>query len=455
MPISLHTPNQLTSSSAERVASPTLDYSFDTLSCLTGQDAIAQSGLVPEHVVTLRAIADEKNVILMFRPVNPQSTQLLKAGAVAKGMHIKAKTSDWGPMAGFLPADPRLSKKWAHYLNESNVAVLQDSITESLKTSVFVRPLRLKPTRIKALEKMGLLEPPPNLRAMKAGAVCPLVLRAPTSGQGNPAEHFEFQLKAVGLDEFDVLYRPKGDASWRNVEVLHAQVAPVEHDAPAGPATPPLKPITADYDVFAMLPHLQSPLLKPFQPVERSKSQQLWHNSVSTLSRNSLSSELGSRRSSFASQDFIQAVNHLREEHLGQSDRHVHKPNIGREPAWQERLRCMINDGLGADSGDLLQHATEMDNVFYPEQDDNIFIVRPHGECLLTQNWDQVQAAMHVANALGYAGYINRNYNHRAGTRPIYPNLDPSELRSDGPIIPFNGLKAYQRLTQTSNHENA
>lgn len=89
---------------------------------VTGEQAITWSGMVPSHADEYLKIADNDNVFILARPVNPSSTQLLancerslnrlEYCAAAKGMNVKGKSSSWGPQIGYIPADQRYSKLW-------------------------------------------------------------------------------------------------------------------------------------------------------------------------------------------------------------------------------------------------------------------------------------------------------------------------------------------------------
>lgn len=56
-------------------------------------------------------IAEEKGLIIGVRPIDTNSTSLISSGEYSsKSLAIKAKSSDWGPMAGFIPVDQSLAK---------------------------------------------------------------------------------------------------------------------------------------------------------------------------------------------------------------------------------------------------------------------------------------------------------------------------------------------------------
>lgn len=69
-----------------------------------------RSNIVPAHGEVFSAVARRRNEIILVRPVNQYSTRLISDNYATKGMGIKGKSADWGPHAGTIPVDPRLSK---------------------------------------------------------------------------------------------------------------------------------------------------------------------------------------------------------------------------------------------------------------------------------------------------------------------------------------------------------
>ena len=75
-------------------------------------NAICQSGMVPSHAQAFARVADERNVVIIGRPVNPDGTPLIQKGAATKIMDVKPKSGNWGPQSGYLPEKQRYSKIW-------------------------------------------------------------------------------------------------------------------------------------------------------------------------------------------------------------------------------------------------------------------------------------------------------------------------------------------------------
>lgn len=59
----------------------------------------------------MASIADEENVVIGVRAVDPNNRSLLESGLYSsKSLLIKSKSSDWGPHAGFIPVDQKYAK---------------------------------------------------------------------------------------------------------------------------------------------------------------------------------------------------------------------------------------------------------------------------------------------------------------------------------------------------------
>lgn len=70
-----------------------------------------ESGIVDQHVAAIEQTALAKNTFIFIRPTEFDSTILIRAGYATKSMDVHHKSSNWGPMAGFVPCDPAFSKK--------------------------------------------------------------------------------------------------------------------------------------------------------------------------------------------------------------------------------------------------------------------------------------------------------------------------------------------------------
>jgi hypothetical protein len=69
------------------------------------------SGIVDQHVRAIEQTAAARDTFIFVRPTEYDSTILIRAGYATKSMDVHHKSSNWGPMAGFVPCDPAFSKK--------------------------------------------------------------------------------------------------------------------------------------------------------------------------------------------------------------------------------------------------------------------------------------------------------------------------------------------------------
>jgi hypothetical protein len=73
--------------------------------------ACALVGFPTTHAQVISNVAQQLNTVIAFREVGVACTGLLREGYATKGFRIDTKSCDWGPMSGFVCADPRLNKK--------------------------------------------------------------------------------------------------------------------------------------------------------------------------------------------------------------------------------------------------------------------------------------------------------------------------------------------------------
>jgi hypothetical protein len=126
----------------------------------------ANAGIVAEHSKGIRRIAKEFNSFILIRPTNRDSTRLIKLGYATKSMDVHDKSSDWGPMAGFVPQDPAFNKKRPgkpgtqpkhdpHGAAQVVQLSLKDSLRQSLEREGKIVKLQGNGTRYKAGQKFN------------------------------------------------------------------------------------------------------------------------------------------------------------------------------------------------------------------------------------------------------------------------------------------------------------
>jgi len=431
-----------------------------------GDTAVSLSGLVPKHVDEFKKVAAETNTILMFRPVNPMSTGLLAEGTSAKGLNVHGKSSDWGPMAGYIAVDQNLSKK---HSDEGAITRGNHDNHHSLEHDgkrVASLPLKLTGDRLQYLLGEKLLTPSDETgKPIEDGkANLREISYFVNGGAGKGNDHYLFRL-VPGEDGLSVEYRSRegkdptvGDpvADWTPLQVMG--------DAKQS------KPLTADYDVFATLPKMDEGkllgksleesrfdgLMRQIRELKdelkgldpNSEEGKTAKTQLSQLRRQFITKamvakrdetkieslktkiaelgeqikgagkeeaeRLGEQKTELTQQLFALTVKRAKEMLLGQAERKDLDPDLGRLAGWQRDLRDKMNEGArkaGFDGGDVVKHGTEQDNTQFPEKDEQIFIIMPGGETYLTQSWEQTQAFFWAAKQDDYLAYQNRAYN--------------------------------------------
>jgi hypothetical protein len=68
------------------------------------------TGIPALHAEAFQEVADATGCMISSRAVGKYATGLILEGYASKGFHNKAKSCNWGPMAGFVLNDPRFTK---------------------------------------------------------------------------------------------------------------------------------------------------------------------------------------------------------------------------------------------------------------------------------------------------------------------------------------------------------
>jgi len=68
------------------------------------------TGISESHAQVFQSVANATQCVIASRAVGRFATGLIAESYSSKGFHNKAKSCDWGPMAGFVLSDPRFAK---------------------------------------------------------------------------------------------------------------------------------------------------------------------------------------------------------------------------------------------------------------------------------------------------------------------------------------------------------
>jgi hypothetical protein len=126
------------------------------------------SGFYLPHAQAAQGVAERLNCVILFREPGKMAAGLIAEGYAMKGFRIDTKSCTWGPMAGFVCMDPRLTKHkdyvdrnrtWTHEAlsGEINKKFFGDAKDKDWVGDV--APIVLSQTRIDYLRTNGNIQP--------------------------------------------------------------------------------------------------------------------------------------------------------------------------------------------------------------------------------------------------------------------------------------------------------
>lgn len=71
----------------------------------------SRNGMVQKDMYASERVAARLGEIIVFRSTGPWAKRWIEKGHPTKNFHVKGKSSDWGPQAGFIPYDAMYSKR--------------------------------------------------------------------------------------------------------------------------------------------------------------------------------------------------------------------------------------------------------------------------------------------------------------------------------------------------------
>lgn len=190
-----------------------------------------QTGILPSHLAPLQKIAVATNSIIVIRPVESAATGLIAAGHPTKDFHIKGKSANWGPQAGLICTNQAFSKlEQVAEETPDKVATANKQIQACIRDGhAIATPLTLSGRRLDELVKLGQIT---QLTPQGPNDTLHLSARGPSE------QWYEFEGHRTSPSSDNYLISHQGEP----LEVLAKQ--------PGG------KPLTADYDLHMVAPHL-------------------------------------------------------------------------------------------------------------------------------------------------------------------------------------------------------
>jgi hypothetical protein len=110
--------------------------------------AAKEAGFPLSHAHCFQQVANQLNCMIASRAVGIYATGLIEENYASKGYHVKTKSCNWGPMAGFVLSDPRFSKKGI-----AGIVSQRRATTKALSEGATEIPVYISDVRRKELER--------------------------------------------------------------------------------------------------------------------------------------------------------------------------------------------------------------------------------------------------------------------------------------------------------------
>lgn len=212
-----------------------------------GKTACETTGIPQLHADAFQEVADATGNVIASRAVGVYATGPILEGYASKGFHNKAKSCNWGPMAGFVLDDPRFTKVGG---TAKGVTEQTDALLHAIAENAVEVPLYISEIRRRWLLSQGLIDPISAAPSyLLCRAVSPWGLKLDFRLQRARPQGAREDMWAVQYKRADRRSaRPAGaggDGSWTAVMAMRdplCTVAAADYRA----AT------TGDYDLFAI-----------------------------------------------------------------------------------------------------------------------------------------------------------------------------------------------------------
>lgn len=344
---------------------------------------VTECGMVPSHAEVFKKVADEEDLVLISRALNPESTALLLENYAAKGFHVKAKTCSFGPMAGFVCADPRFTKS----IDPKQIEWQKKEIEKALAAKAGRTQICLSSKRLSDLERdkqIKVLEVESDRKLIECNS--------PSK------ERFLFVLLKRG-EQWALFYDPS-EAKKPGFSLLRSDAAVPDRDVALVPVSAMVNPgsgqrgfrdaIAGDYDLFALYPR------------EGSRHDSL-HGGRNVAQKAKISESASPKVKELA-----KAFTELSSKDLERE--HEHMGNI---TPLLTKIKQSLNSGIkskGYQGGDVVMHSDETGNPFSSAPDYPLLAFVPTKPPRALRNQSEFMALVKEVRAAGYRATLNPNW---------------------------------------------
>lgn len=344
---------------------------------------VTECGMVPTHAEVFKKIADEEDLVLISRALNPESTALLMENYAAKGFHIKAKTCSFGPMAGFVCVDPRFTKSTdPKQIDWQKKEVEKAFAAQASRTQICVSSKRL-----------AGLESEKQIRTIEAEGDRKLIESTSPS-----QERFLFVLLKRG--ELWALYYEPSETKKPGFARLRTEAAVPEKSAALVPVSAMVNPgsgqrgyrdaIAGDYDLFALYP-------------KEGSSHDNLHGGRNVAQKAKVAASASPQIKELA-----RAFTEISSKELERE--HEHMGNI---TPLLTKIKQSLNKGIkskGYQGGDVVMHSDETGNPFSAAPDYPLLAFVPSKPPRAIHNQAEFMTLVKEVRAAGYRATLNPNW---------------------------------------------
>ena len=208
----------------------------------------AENGMIESDMRASLSVANSLDEVIIFRSTGPWSQRWIKQSYPTKNFHVKGKSSDWGPQAGFVPYLGKYSKV-GHDQGKANdgTAANDDGLKHHFAAKV-VLTLSLDELKIQNTQPCEI---PPRLAVHTMEPVpdsTDFFLFARRSG-----DQKEFAFRAVANGPLYYIHVYNETVGTKKQRLMFEKPVPLEvmTSSEAGAGN---RPMTGDYDLMAVCP---------------------------------------------------------------------------------------------------------------------------------------------------------------------------------------------------------
>ncbi|WP_395740598.1 anthrax toxin-like adenylyl cyclase domain-containing protein [Prosthecobacter sp.] len=220
--------------------------------------ACEKSGMPLEHAPCFQEVANFTQCVIACRSVGKAATGLILENYASKGFHVKAKSCNWGPMAGFVLSDPRFTKRaGSREARETQRKDVHSALNGANPATEF--PVYITDDRRRHLEHHGyMVRSGGTINEMiykaspKGGKEMQFVLKRTMSGPG--AGPLQLWAVCYGQAEVALPSSPTAPNRATSKSDLLPVMALVDPQCPGHLLNTYRSAMTGDYDLWAVFP---------------------------------------------------------------------------------------------------------------------------------------------------------------------------------------------------------